>query len=105
MSRIDPSAAALYSNNGKSRSDFSRYFLLLFIELLSFGSLYGAGICTSAALDALISVDNVLAVALGDSLYGALCCASAAGDAIITDNVCHLQSSSFLYLPNCITLF
>ena len=31
MSRIDPSAVGLQSNNGKSRSDFSRYFLLLFI--------------------------------------------------------------------------
>lgn len=74
MSRIDPPAAALYSNNGKSRNDFSRYFFaVIHFELLSFGSLYGAGICTSAALDALISVDNVLAIALGDSLYGALC--------------------------------
>ena len=54
------------------------------------GSFDRAGSCASAALDALFSVDLVLAVSLGDSLYGAVICASAAADASITNYICHV---------------
>ena len=59
-----------------------------------FGSLrgrsaYGAYISASAALDASVSVDNELAVALGDSAYGALIGASAARDAIVRNLISH----------------
>ena len=43
----------------------------------------------SAAIDAGISVDNVLAFALGDGANRAVAGADAARDAIIVDNVCH----------------
>ena len=66
----------------------------LSVESLSLGSLNGASVCARAAVDALVSVDLVLAVSLVDSLGGAVLCASAAGDAIIANLVCHC---SFLH--------
>ena len=48
----------------------------------------GAGASASTAIDAGISVDNVLAIALGNSAYGTFCCAASAATRII-DNVCH----------------
>ena len=59
------------------------------VALLSLGSLNGASVCARAAVDALVSVDLVLAVSLVDSLGGAVLSASAAGDAIIANLVCH----------------
>ncbi len=50
---------------------------------------YGASICTSAAADAFISVDNVLAVAFGNARGGAAVCTSATADALIGNLVCH----------------
>ena len=61
------------------------------VELLSLGSLNGASVCAGAAVDALVSVDLVLAVSLVDGLGGAVLCASAAGDAIIANLVCHCR--------------
>ena len=43
----------------------------------------------SAAVDAGVSVDHVLAFALSDSVDRAVAGANAAGDAIIVNNVCH----------------
>jgi len=54
------------------------------------GGFYGAGTSASTALDALFSVDLVLAVSLGDSFYGAGRCASATADASITNYICHV---------------
>ncbi len=51
---------------------------------------YGASVCTVTAADALISVDNVLAIAFGNARSGATVCASAAADALIGNLVCHL---------------
>ena len=56
---------------------------------LSLGSTNRALAGTSAALDAGLSVDNELAVTLGDSLNGASSYASAAGYAIIGNLVSH----------------
>ena len=49
----------------------------------------GAGASASTAIDAGISVDNVLAIALGNSAYGTFCCAASAANTRIIDNVCH----------------
>ncbi len=62
---------------------------LIYCGLFFRGGTDGAVICTSAAGNASVSIDNVFAVTLGDSLYGAICCTSAAGDAFVTDFVCH----------------
>ena len=58
-------------------------------ELVSLRSVNRASVCAGAAVDALVSVDYVLAVALSDSLSGAVLSASAARDAIVGNLVCH----------------
>ena len=58
-------------------------------ELALNRSANGAGASASAALDALIGIDDVLAVALGDGIHGAFSLASAAADAFIGDDVSH----------------
>ena len=67
-----------------------KYTLLL---LFSRRSGYGTSVRASAAVDAGGSVDNVFAVALGNSFYGASACASAAADALVGDDMCHGCSS------------
>ena len=62
------------------------------LKLLSNGSGYGASLCASAALDAFVSVNFVLAIAFLDSSYGTCVCASAASDAIVCDLVCHVKA-------------
>ena len=62
-------------------------------ELVSLGSLNRASICARAAVNALVGIDNVLAVLLADSLNRALLSASAASDAIISNLVCHCDTS------------
>jgi hypothetical protein len=52
-------------------------------------SIYGANVCASAALDASVSVDNVLTVTLSNCIYRALTLACAAGDALIVNYICH----------------
>ena len=56
---------------------------------LGLGSGHGADVSASAAVDAQISVDLVLAVTLGDSVHGAALGASAASDAGIGNLVSH----------------
>jgi len=56
---------------------------------LLLGSSYRASLCTSAAIYASISIDNELAVTLGDSSYRALSLTSAAGNAVISDMKSH----------------
>ena len=57
--------------------------------LFGFGSLNRANAGASAALDALIGVNYVFAVAFADGADRAFTRACAAGDAVITDFVCH----------------
>ena len=64
----------------------SIFHLKLLERLLSLGSTHGAGIGASAAIDAQVSVDLVLAVALGDSGNGATLGALSAADAKIFVN-------------------
>jgi hypothetical protein len=62
---------------------------------LLFGSrsVHGASVRASAAIDAGIRVDHILAVALRDRVHGAAIRASAASDAFISDNVSHGYTS------------
>ena len=67
---------------------------LAFLDSLS-GALIGAGTAGNAD----ISVDNVLAFALGNSLNGALVGAGAASNTSVSDNVCHdIYLHDFLYV-------
>ena len=61
-------------------------------ELFGSGSAYGTYARTSTALNALICVDDHLAVLFADRLYGTFALASAASDAIIGNLVCHVQT-------------
>jgi hypothetical protein len=62
-------------------------FLLRSLSLYRCANRASAG--AGAAIDALVSVDNVLAVLLGDAAYGALVSASAAGNALIGNLISH----------------
>ena len=64
------------------------------VELAFNGGTNGASASASAALDALVSIDNVLAVAFRDSVHGALSLASAAADAFVSNNVSHSSTSN-----------
>ena len=80
--------------------------LLITCQVLALlGSANGAGTGASAAGNAGICIDNVLAIALRDSGNGALFDASAASDALISDDICHdLYTSKFFcnyYTPTC----
>jgi hypothetical protein len=48
-----------------------------------------AGVCASAAADAFISVDFILAISFGNARNRASLCASAAADALVGNLVCH----------------
>ena len=58
-------------------------------KLLCRRSAYGTNVSTSAALDASVGVDLILAVALGDSAYRALIGTSAARDTIVRNLISH----------------
>ena len=64
--------------------------------LFSRRSAYRADTCTSTALNASISVDNVLAVTLRDSAYRTLASASSAANTIVRNNICHNKSTSII---------
>ena len=55
------------------------------------GCVYGASICARTAADALVSVDNVLAVTLRNAGSGATVCACATSDALVTNLKCHCK--------------
>ena len=57
--------------------------------LLLGGSINGAGIGASTARNALIGIDHIGSIALGDSADGALALASTALDASIANHICH----------------
>jgi len=54
-------------------------------------SFNGAGASASAALDALISVDNILAFAFSDDAEGAGVCTGTAAQASVSDEICHCE--------------
>ena len=60
-------------------------------ELLSLGSAYRTCALAGTAVDASGSVDNVLAVTLGNSGNGASVSASAAADAIVGNLISHCE--------------
>ena len=68
-----------------------------FAGLSLFGSANGAGIGAGTAIDALIGVDYILAIAFRDSLNGAISFASAAADACIGNLVCHDVAPPYIF--------
>ena len=58
-------------------------------ELFGFDSAGGAAVFASAAVDANVGIDNILAVTFGYSGYRAYSCASTAHYAFIRNYVCH----------------
>ena len=62
-------------------------------ELALGDSVVGAFASASAAVNAGVSVDFVLAVAFADAAQGASVCANAAADASVGDNICHSDTS------------
>ena len=64
-------------------------------ELLCLGSVYRAGVLAGTTVDALVSIDLVLAVTLVDSLGGAVVSACAAGNAAVIDDVSHGKNLRF----------
>ena len=95
----------------KKKRKTARRFAFLFLavcllcELLSLGSTNRALAGASTALDAGLSVDNELAVTLGDGLNGASCYASAAGYAIIGNLVCHVFYPPFTLVSTIVAYF
>ena len=76
--------------NAKTKTPGSDDPGVQFIKRLSLrGSAYRAGASASAAANAGVSVDNVLAVTFRNCLNGALSSASAARDAIIRNFISH----------------
>ena len=67
---------------------------------------YRASVCARTASDALVCIDNVLAVTLSDAANGASICASAAADALIGNFVSHLEKPplKFVHLYSITTL-
>ena len=59
--------------------------------LLSLSCRNRARVSAGTAINALVSVDLVLAVTLVDSFSGAVLCAVAARDAIVRNDVCHVH--------------
>ena len=49
-------------------------------------------VSTRAAADAIISVDNVLTIALSNATYGTSVCACATSDALVGNLECHLTN-------------
>jgi len=70
-------------------SRLSYVFVTRIDESLSLRSAYRAGVSASAATYASVSVDNILAVTLGNCGNGASVCASAASDTFIGYLISH----------------
>ena len=54
-----------------------------------------ASACARTARNALVSVDNVLAVTLGNALAGTSFSTCTASDALVCNYVCHLEKPPF----------
>ena len=86
--------------NAKTKTPGSDDPGVQFIKRLSLrGSAYRAGASASAAANAGVSVDNVLAVTLGNCVYRTSLSASAASDAIVRNYVCHIDLPPYKYVP------
>lgn len=72
-------------------------------QLFSLRSFYRASISASSAVNAFVSVDNILTVYFGDTFCGASVCASAAADAFIIDLVCHFTHLHNIFRTDYIT--
>ncbi len=65
-------------------------FRLCFRELFLNGSVNRANACARTAVDALLGIDNILAVAFADAAYRALALARTAAYAIIGNLISHV---------------
>jgi hypothetical protein len=78
------------SEKGEGYHPPALILLRLISKLFSLGSANRANSFASAAVEALVSVDNVLAVLFRNSSYGAFAFASAASETFVNINlVCH----------------
>jgi hypothetical protein len=68
-------------------------------KLFLSGSVNRTSVCAATAADALVSVDYVLAVSLGDAAGRTSVSASAAADALIGNLVCHFKKLNLILLP------
>lgn len=59
------------------------------VKLLSSRSTNRTYTCTGTALDALISINYIFGITLGNSFNGAFCFTSAAAEALIADYISH----------------
>ena len=83
-------------------------FFLQFRLLFSVSCFHRADASASTAINALVGIDLVLAVAFSDSFLRAFAGASAAADALIIDYICHSSSSfeaNYIYNSRNITYF
>ena len=67
-------------------------FFLLQIRLFGSRSLYGASTLASTALNALVGIDNILAVLFGNSAYRANISAGTAADASRSNLISHVYT-------------
>ena len=79
----------------KKAERVSPLFMFIQRKLLLNGRTNGASVSASAAADALISVDNVLAVSLGDAANRTTVSASAAADAFVSNLESHREKPPF----------
>ena len=83
----------------KKAERVSPLFMFIQRKLLLNGRTNGASVSASAAADALISVDNVLAVSLGDAANRTTVSASAAADAFVSNLESHREKPPFFWSP------
>ena len=72
------------------------YAVVFYVAELSLDSACWASSCTSSAVDASVSVDNVLAVSLRDCIYWTFASTGSAAYASVSNYVCHNESTSFI---------
>lgn len=70
--------------------------VVFYVAELSLDSACWASSCTGSAVDASVSVDNVLAVSLRDCIYWAFASTGSAAYASVSNYVCHNESTSFI---------
>jgi hypothetical protein len=75
----------------------SHFFDLDSVQLVLGRSADRANARASAALNAGIRIDHILAIALRDRVHRALACAGAAADALIRNFICHKKTPPSIF--------
>ena len=89
LSILPQPSALVNGKKGKKTAETQASAVHKLCRLLCSRSAYRASVSASTALDASVSVDNILGVALSDSAYRALVSASTAGNAIFGNLISH----------------